>query len=115
MLGTRVFAQRVGNERARQVLQVSQTFNAADALAWGFLTQVAAQDEWPAAIESAEAGAAALSPEAAARLYRVTSGDSRDADLAELVRSAAAPGIKERIAAYLAAAPAKAGAQSPKD
>jgi hypothetical protein len=29
--------------------------------------------------------------------------DTRDADLAELVRSAAAPGLKERISRYLAA------------
>ena len=103
VLGTRVFAQRVGGERARQVLQVSQTFNAVDGLAWGFLTEVAAADQWGATVQAAESAAAALPPEAAARLYRVTAEDSRDADLAELVRSAAAPGIKERIAAYLAA------------
>src|SRR5688572_33135990 len=33
VLGTRLFAQRVGAERARQVLQVSQTFNTVDGLA----------------------------------------------------------------------------------
>ena len=102
VLGTRVFAERVGQERARQVLQVSQTFNAAEAHAWGFLTEVAARDDWPAVVHAAESAAAALSPEAAARLFRVTAHDRRDADLAELVRSAAAPGIKARIAAYLA-------------
>lgn len=101
VLGTRLFAQRVGAERARQVLQVSQTFGAADAHAWGFLTQVAAQDQWPAVVEAAESAATALSTEAAARLFRVTAEDRRDADLAELVRSAAQPGLKSRIAAYL--------------
>lgn len=111
VLGSRLFAQRVGAERARQLLQVSQTFNAADALSWGFLTEVAAQDRWAEAIAAAESAAAALSPEASARLFRVTSLDHRDADLAELVRSAAAPGIKARIAAYLAT-PARAGARS---
>jgi enoyl-CoA hydratase len=101
VLGTRLFSERVGIDRARHVLQSSQTFAAPDAHAWGFLTGVAGEDQWPAAIGEAEAAAAALTPEAAARLYRVTAPDHRDADLAELVRSAAEPGIKQRIAAYL--------------
>ena len=101
VLGSRLFAERVGADRARQVLQVSQTFAAPDAHAWGFVTAIAAQDRWPAAMEEAEAAAAALTPEAAARLFRVMTPDHRDADLAELARSAAEPGIKQRIAAYL--------------
>jgi enoyl-CoA hydratase/carnithine racemase len=101
VLGSRLFAERVGSERARHVLQQSQTFAAPEAHAWGFLTEVAAQDQWPAAIERAGEAAAALSPEAATRLYRVTTPDDRDANLAELVRSAAEPGIKQRITAYL--------------
>ena len=102
VLGSRLFAERVGNDRARQVLEVSQTFGAADAQSWGFLSGVVAQDQWPAVIEAAEKAAADLSPEAAARLFRVTTPqDHRDADLAELVRSAAEPGIKQRIEAYL--------------
>ena len=102
VLGPRLFAERVGAVRARQVLQVSQTFTSAEAHSWGFLTDVKAQDRWDEAIEAAEKAAAALSPEAAARLFRVTAqADHRDADLAELVRSAAEPGIKQRIAAYL--------------
>ena len=102
VLGSRLFAERVGADRARQVLQVSQTFDAPDAHAWGFLTDIAAQEQWPAFIAKAEQDSAGLSPEAAARLFRVTaSEDHRDADLAELARSAAEPGIKQRIAAYL--------------
>ena len=102
VLGTRLFAERVGADRARHIHQESRTFTAADAHAWGFLTDVAPQDQWTAEIESAEKASAALTPEAAARLYRVMSPDHRDADLAELTRSAAEPGIKQRIAAYLA-------------
>lgn len=102
VLGTRMFAERVGVDRARHVLQESQTFGAADAHAWGFLTSVAAQEQWDAAIGEAERAAAALPAEPAARLFRVTASHvHRDADLAELVRSAAEPGIKQRIAAYL--------------
>ena len=101
VLGSRLFSERVGADRARQVLQESQTFTAPDAGAWGFLTDIAAQDQWPTAIEGAERAASHLAPEAAARLFRVMSPDHRDADLAEVARSAAEPGIKQRIAAYL--------------
>lgn len=102
VLGTRLFAQRVGGERARQVLQVSQTFGAADAERWGFVTAVAPQDRWDTMVEEAHAAAAQLPPASAARLFAVTAPDTRDADLAELVRSAARPGLKQRIAEYLA-------------
>jgi len=102
VLGSRLFAERVGTDRARQVLQASQTFAALDAHAWGFLAEVAAQDQWPAVIEAATKAVEALSPEAAARLFRVMAPEGhRDADLAELARSAAEPGLKQRIAAYL--------------
>ena len=102
VLGSRLFAQRVGGERARQVLEISQTFNATDAQAWGFLTAVAPQERWDAMIDEAAAAVAQLPPESAARLYAVTTPDTRDADLAELVRSAARPGLKQRISEYLA-------------
>ena len=102
VLGTRLFAERVGAARARAVHQVSQTFDAPEALEWGFLTEIAAQEHWGPVIGKAQAGASALPADATARLFRVTTADHRDADLAELVRSAAQPGLKERIAAYLA-------------
>lgn len=104
VLGTRLFAERVGADRARHVLQESRTFTADEARAWGFVTGVEAQDRWTAVIEGAEKASVALSPEAAARLFQVVAPDDhRDADLAELARSAAQPGFKQRIAAYLAA------------
>ena len=102
VLGSRLFAQRVGPDRARQVLQVSHTFGAEDGHAWGFLTELAAQDRWDAIVDAAATAAAALPATSAARLYAVTAPDTRDADLAELVRSAAQPGLKVRIAEYLA-------------
>jgi enoyl-CoA hydratase/carnithine racemase len=102
VLGTRLFAERVGPERARAVHQVSQTFNAGEALEWGFVTEIASQEHWDPVIVKAHAAAAALPADATARLFRVTTPDHRDADLAELVRSAAQPGLKDRITAYLA-------------
>jgi enoyl-CoA hydratase/carnithine racemase len=104
VLGSRVFASRVGNARARAVLQASATFTAEEGLAWGFLEAIAAREAWDARIGEAATAAAALSPGAAARLFAVTTDAShRDADLAELVRSASVPGLKRRIGEYLAA------------
>jgi hypothetical protein len=40
---------------------------------------------------------------ARAMLNRLTAADTGDSDLADLVRSAAAPGLKSRIRAFLAA------------
>ena len=102
VLGSRLFAQRVGNDRARQVLQASQTFGASDGEAWGFFTQVAPQEQWDDVIAQAASAASQLPAGPSARLFAVTSDDTRDADLAELVRSAAQPGLKGRIAEYLA-------------
>jgi enoyl-CoA hydratase/carnithine racemase len=113
-LGTHRFALQVGGDVARDILAESKTFGADEGLRIGFLTAIAETPEWSAAIERIAAAAAALPPESHARLVAATRADTRDADLAELVRSAAAPGIKARIAAYLVT-PAKAGAQSSKD
>jgi len=100
VLGTRTLAERVGAARAREVLQSAQAFDAAQALAWGFATAVCAQEAWPEAIAQAEQACEVLPEQSAAALFRATTPERRDADLAELVRSAARPGLKERIAQY---------------
>ena len=101
VLGSRRFARQVGADRAQPILQEAKTFGTEEALRIGFLTAVAAQDQWDAAVSGAVAASNALPAAIAARLFAVVREDTRDADLAELVRSAAAPGIKDRIAAYL--------------
>ncbi|HET9652792.1 MAG TPA: enoyl-CoA hydratase/isomerase family protein [Usitatibacter sp.] len=103
VLGTRRFASIVGRENARSVLETLATFDAQRAAAMGFATRIAGTDEWPAAMQEARETAALLTPEARARLYGAVRGDTDDADLADLVRSASAPGLKERIRQYLAA------------
>ena len=104
VLGTRRFALQVGGDTARDILAESKTFGAEEGLRIGFLTQVAGIPEWPEVVARAAVTAAALAPEAHARLVAATRVDTRDADLAELVRSAAVPGLKMRIAEYLAPA-----------
>jgi enoyl-CoA hydratase len=101
VLGSRRFARQVGADRAQPILQEAKTFGADEALRIGFLTAVAPQEQWDAAIAAAVTASNALPAASAARLFAVVREDTRDADLAELVRSAAAPGIKDRIAAYL--------------
>ena len=111
VLGTRRFALQVGDDRARDFLGESKTFGAEEGLRIGFLSQVADVAEWPGVIARAAEASVALSPESHARLVAATRTDTRDADLAELVRSAAAPGLKARISAYLAPAAASIGNQ----
>jgi enoyl-CoA hydratase/carnithine racemase len=103
VLGTRRFAAIAGAGRARDVLERLAVFDAAAAREMGFVTRIAEAAQWPAILGEAAEVASSLDARTRAALYRVTLDDTRDADLADLVRSAAAPGLKQRIAAYLAA------------
>lgn len=99
-LGTRRLAQRIGNEAARTFLADSSTIDADRALALRFTTHLAAQSDWPGLLATERDRAQALTAEAAARLRAATVTDTRAADMADLVASAAVPGLKARIAAY---------------
>ena len=103
VLGTRRFAGIVGREQAASVLEAAATFDAAEARRMGFVHEVAAAPEWAAIIESARATATVLPESSRNALYQVLSSGQADADLAWLVRSAAQPGLKNRIADYLRA------------
>jgi enoyl-CoA hydratase len=97
VLGTRRLAGRIGADAARDVLATSRTFDADEALRLGFLTQVAAQSEWPALIAATRKASSLLTQPATARLNEQTVTDTRAADMAALVQSASVPGLKERI------------------
>ncbi|MBE0615653.1 MAG: enoyl-CoA hydratase/isomerase family protein [Burkholderiales bacterium] len=99
-LGTRRLAARIGGDAARALLSTSKTFDAEEALHKGFLHRVAAPADWAALVAGATADAQQLSPAAAARLFGATVADTRAVDLADLVRSASEPGLKERIREY---------------
>jgi len=101
VLGTRRFAAQVGAERARAILQASRSFGTEEALGLGFVHRSADAEQWPDLVAEAQQAAMGLTPATAARLGGVLRTDTRDADLADLVRSAAEPGLKARIAAYL--------------
>jgi len=97
VLGTRRLAGRVGGDKARELLRTTRSFGAEEALGCGFLGEIATREEWPALLDRARTEAAALAPAAAAALNRRTTADTRAEDMAELARSASAPGLKERI------------------
>jgi len=99
-LGTRRLAARIGGDAARALLAASKTFGAEEGLRIGFLHDVAAPDAWPGLISRTAAAAQRLTAAAAARLHAATINDSRAANLADLVRSAIEPGLKERIREY---------------
>jgi enoyl-CoA hydratase/carnithine racemase len=100
VLGTRRFAARVGAGEARRLLGDGVTFDAGHAREIGFLTDLAAADDWGAYAAATLAAATGLGAAARADLHRATTPDTRDRDLADLVRSAARPGLKQRIQHY---------------
>jgi enoyl-CoA hydratase/carnithine racemase len=104
VLGTRRFGEIVGREEAASLQEEATTFDAARAQDIGFLHGIAEQQEWPAIVERARAKASALPAWSRDALYQVLSSAQADTDLAWLVRSAARPGLKQRIAEYLRAA-----------
>jgi enoyl-CoA hydratase len=97
VLGTRRLAARVGTDSARDVLSASRTFDAEEAFGIGFLTRIAAQEEWSAVVSGARAQCEKLTPSASAALRRHTIADTRAEDMAALARSVSTPGLKERI------------------
>lgn len=103
VLGTRRFAALVGREKARRILEGLETFDAQAAREMGFVQTVAPVEDWAGVLAEAGSAAAKLSSVNRGLLYRTLEADSHDADLAALVRSASAAGLKDRIRAYLAA------------
>ena len=101
VLGTRRYAAIVGREKAASILGSARSFDASESLETGFVHALRAESEWDSDVAGAQVAAEALSAETRAHLYRVLDDHRYDADLAELVRSAAQPGLKERIRQYL--------------
>lgn len=100
VLGSRRFAGLVGESWARRVLHEGITFDADEAKQRGFTTDTADADAWRTERERAEHALRGLGADATTRLFRVTRTDSRAADMAELVASAARPGLIGRLRAY---------------
>jgi len=100
VLGTRRLAARIGPDAARDIQNATRMFDADEALALGFATGRAEQSSWPDLIADQAKAAETLPLESTAALFRATLMDTRAPDMADLARSAAVPGLKNRIAAY---------------
>ncbi|MFC4276299.1 enoyl-CoA hydratase/isomerase family protein [Achromobacter aloeverae] len=103
VLGTRRYAEIVGKQVARDVLTQTRTFGAEEAQLQGFVTELAGPADHDACIARALEAARALAAPVRAQLHQTLAPTTLDADLASLVRSAAEPGLKQRIRAYLGA------------
>ena len=100
LLGTRRLAARIGTDAARRIQNETRGFDATEAHALGFASDVIEEDDWSAMVNAATTAANTLTAEATAALFRATAADTRTTDMADLVASAARPGLKGRIQAY---------------
>lgn len=104
VLGTRRLAYRIGAVRARQIQIVNRPVDAEEGHSLGLIDALADQDDWADVEAEFVKAYRTLDLETARALAEVTRPDTRDVDMAALARSVAKPGIKERIAAFRAAA-----------
>jgi enoyl-CoA hydratase len=105
VLGTRRLAGLVGPQAALDMTLRGHRPDAEEALSLGLVTALAAPEAWQARADTLAAELGAATPAAQPLLRRAALSDaSRDSDLADLVRSAALPGLGARIRAYAEAA-----------
>jgi enoyl-CoA hydratase/carnithine racemase len=107
VLGTARLAARVGRDRAREMLLAGREIMAEAALMSGLATAVLGPEDLTAEVARAAEAAGRLDAATVAALHSRTSRAEDDADLAALVRSAAVPGLKQRIQDYRAGVAAR--------
>ena len=99
-LGTRRLTRLVGRDAARDLLIDTKVMSAEEAAACGLASEIAEPDDWPGLIEASFRRASALTPRALRDMLALTAADTRQADIAAIVATAARPGLKDRIMAY---------------
>ncbi|MEQ9329953.1 enoyl-CoA hydratase/isomerase family protein [Thalassobaculum sp.] len=105
-LGTRRLALRVGSDATRDLVGTGRRIELDEASELGLVSRVVAADAVEAELD-ALAATLAVDRETIARINALTVPDTRPADMANLVASAARPGLKARITAYVAALQAR--------
>jgi len=100
VLGTRRLAARIGFDATRDIQNACRTFDAGEAVEIGFASRIVEQPEWSGVVAHATETAVILPAKSSAALFSLTAPDTRAEDMAELVRSASTPGLKDRIRAY---------------
>ena len=99
-LGTRRLTALIGPDAARDMLIDTKIQTAEQAEEIGLVSRVADPTDWPRLVEDLRQRAQALPPRALKDLFGITAQDTRDADLAAVVRTAGRPGLKKRVQAY---------------
>ena len=99
-LGTRRLTHLIGKDAARDLLIDTRELSATEGLACGLASDLASQQEWPALIDDLKQRTSALSTGALEQMLDLTSRDTRNDDIAAIVKSAGRPGLKDRILAY---------------
>jgi len=99
-LGTRRLRHRVGTDVARNFLLPPRRIDANYALQVGFLQRILPMAEWPAVLKEVIVSATTLQPATVADLLAISGPDTRSEDMADLVRTAGRPGLRNRILDY---------------
>lgn len=102
-LGTGRLARRVGPDAARAMLAATTPIPLEHALETGLAQEERAVEDWAAMIEEMAVATSSLDARMAEIVAERLNPGEDAADMAALVRSAAEPGLKDRIAAYAAA------------
>lgn len=107
-LGTRRLARLVGDDATRDLVGSGRRIDADAALALGLATAIVEPDRLGGLVGEEAARLARLDRPTTGRLMTMTRTDTRDRDMADLVESAARPGLTARVAAYIEAVKADA-------
>ncbi|MCH9671556.1 MAG: enoyl-CoA hydratase/isomerase family protein [Gammaproteobacteria bacterium] len=103
VLGTRRLTNLVGADRARTLILRERPFDHDEALAAGYVQEIAEQAKWPDIIASNLERALGFSPTVQQAINARTAQDTREADMAALVHSVTNGSITQRLKAYLEA------------
>jgi enoyl-CoA hydratase/carnithine racemase len=99
-LGTRRLTHLIGQDAARDLLIDTKVLSATESLDCGLASDLASQQEWPALIDEMKQRTNSLSSRALEQMLDLTSRDTRNDDIAAIVKNAGRPGLKGKIIAY---------------
>ncbi len=99
-LGTRRLTYLIGQDAARDMLIDTRPMSAAEGAGCNLVSEIAEVEAWPQIVKRLSKRTRALSFRALQEMLELTSIDSRDQDIAAVVRTAGRPGLKDRILRY---------------
>lgn len=100
-LGTGRLSHCVGGDKARSLLASSHPIDLNEALACGLVQEQFNETEWDAVVMGLSKTESALNPRMSIVITKILSPCEDERDLADLVRSAAVAGLRDRIASYV--------------